>query len=94
MNAKCFEEEWEVNGPTIWMENGTPNPDVLGSFPDEARARLAAQAPKMAKEILFLAGFNYDGTQSMGQCSGCEQSPKHRPNCILVRLLRDAGVLP
>lgn len=73
---------------------------------DEAAcARLAAQAPIMARLLLEMAGSEYyPYCHSCGACVGWMEHPvamkrassiaKHRVNCAIIAVLRAAGVLP
>lgn len=57
-------------------------------------AKLAAQAPKMARRLLkqFREGVMQGGYVL---CPGCGKNPsEHRSDCSLASELRDAGVIP
>jgi hypothetical protein len=95
------EEKWEWAGGAN-IDTGGPDGQAVfaESFVDEdwtkgerqdsrdrcvRRAQLAAQAPAMARVLLMLA--------HQGFCSVCGIQINHRPNCDLLRVLQDAGVL-
>ena len=70
---------------------------------DEARARLAAQAPAMARLLLAMQwSAKGDGLYERPicpVCGGAKDAPQkgaagHAPDCELVAVLRAAGVMP
>lgn len=115
---KPHEEEWSVDVTKVNLQFSDRRP--FASFgPDidmersrgaqEARARLVAQAPAMARQLFK---HQYGGLDDCGYptCPECDQldpqyigqgiDPKdayrcgHKPDCELARVLRDAGVIP
>lgn len=63
---------------------------------DYARARLAAQAPAMARLLLKLEWSNANAQDGATECPDCGNGPVegHSKTCDLATVLRDAGVLP
>lgn len=79
---KPWEETWEFGahgGPVIWLRPGGREGPV-GTIHDEARGKLAGQAPAMARLLLTLRVLH-------GPTAGL-------PDSRLDEVLRAAGVLP
>ena len=105
---KPWEETWEATergrvqlagGGEILTSSATDGP------PDLERAKLAAAAPNMARLLRDL-GCQWDGSWASWFCRCCERSAEgrteedgppasfpHAENCLLVAVLRKAGVL-
>lgn len=84
------EETWDVGtygGLFVWSNVEDRNGSVpVGQFYAEARARLAAQAPAMAR--LLLEALEARDHGSNGTRQGC-------PTCEpILAVLKEAGVLP
>lgn len=58
---------------------------------DRDRARLAAQAPAMARLLIDLQDVDYDAGRGCGSCY--HPSPGHNGSCALIAVLRAAGVV-
>lgn len=86
----------------------TTGPDGFrGTFDEPEHARLAAQAPAMARLLLSLGAMDVYDTDARGrpvhmdryQCSWCEgegdsvDTVPHLHDCTLIATLRAAGVL-
>ncbi len=66
---------------------------LSGEDDDIERAKLAAQAPAMARLLLKIE-WNGGAQGDSGMCPSCFQFPtKHAPDCELATVLRAAGVL-
>lgn len=81
---KPHEEEWELNdygGLIIWVNGEPGNSTLVATFHDEARAKLAAQAPAMAKLLLGM----YDPNDPNWTLTPSRDR--------VLAILRDAGVL-
>ncbi|MBA2684753.1 MAG: hypothetical protein H0U66_09705 [Gemmatimonadaceae bacterium] len=62
---------------------------------DEARARLAAQAPAMARLLLArVDNSDADLDNADYYCAWCDRGGSYKPDCALVDVLRAAGALP
>jgi hypothetical protein len=92
---KVWEEEWKHFEGNLEHRNGihvasfTPRNDEPESV-RLARARLAAQAPAMAREFLRIM-------EQDAECPSCNRyipDEAHRRSCLLAAILRDAGVIP
>lgn len=107
---KPHEETWEALAFSVECKNSLGQNVAWARFDfdpatiweSEARAKLAAQAPAMARLLLeLLKGVSgqmesewcpvcYAGIPGMGKL----ERKGHKPDCALVSVLRDAGVIP
>lgn len=99
---KPYEETWD------WAERGGDDPlrgaaRLYSDNHDEEwattwgkasrdRAKLAAQAPAMARLLVKLARIDFDAGEGCGSCFAGDAD--HSPSCELASVLRAAGVLP
>lgn len=97
---KPHEETWDIviqgDGGFSVFKVGGENEDDIGFFhgytpESSARAKLAAQAPAMAR--LLLKATVKPGGDEWG-CLGCGtwEEGEHTEDCKLLAILRDAGV--
>ena len=93
---KPYEETWVRSGAAL---DTTPGCDAVADFAngfggprpgDVPRAKLAAQAPAMARMLLSLHRQIGDGEVT---CVHCCRWEGHANDCALVAILRAAGVL-
>lgn len=104
--TKPFEETWRAIGGTLEgalvppHEGGFPTFAEVGGEPDNpyGRARLAAQAPAMARLLLEI---QWAPSESLPEgvrhfCPACAQRREegHAADCELLGVLRAAGALP
>ncbi len=102
--TKLHEETWsanEVAGDHIEIVVAETGERMAITFHDPDRARLAAQAPAMARLLFAIewAGQNQYGQRQCPSCHGDEweeDEPRtgHMEDCELATVLRAAGVLP
>jgi len=103
---KPHEEEWEADGAGVYE---VQSQDIVGGGSDDhrhteaspPRARLAAQAPAMARLLLRLqwSGRNQCDEPQCPSCHGAEwqhgwPQTGHEEHCELAAVLRAAGVRP
>lgn len=95
-----YEEDWTADGDALDREGGSRLGflDSGGDYDERAaRARLAAQAPAMARMLLEHQWVSQEGDRGYlaPACPQCEeyQSNGHRSDCALVAVLRAAGVI-
>lgn len=90
---KPWEETWAVVETVVsrddgqWLARFSPSPGVSPDF-EAARARMAAQAPEMARMLLRLQHAPENG----GACAWCGCMDCY-PDCELGAVLRAAGVV-
>lgn len=91
---KPHEETWSANVKGMAMicnEDGHGQGVFMFDKDDRARARLAAQAPAMARLLLRV----YQRGESTSGCPVCKAIfSAHTLDCDVVAVLRAAGVLP
>ncbi len=93
---KPHEETWSanVNGAAmVCNEDGHGQGVFMFDKDDHARARLAAQAPAMAR-LLLEGQWNCEERGDLCQHCGRLKREGHAPDCDLAVVLRAAGVLP
>lgn len=81
-----------------YVLRGTHAAGVPGYEVADARAKLAAQAPAMARLLRDLEwtgslGQGSFGCTLCGVCADWNRDPEHREDCALAAVLRAAGVL-
>jgi hypothetical protein len=86
-NMKPHEETWK-KGALSPTDIETSDGSMVADFFDEARAKLAAQAPAMAR-LWLRHQFADDGL-----CPDCLGEGKHQVACEIPTALRAAGVIP
>ena len=114
ISTKVWMETWDADGCVVDIkDNGRVSHDVAVILPDDdahtgyARAKLAIQAPKMAR-LLLMALETGNQTYEESTCSFCggpwdsrsilvgsdpSENFKHTNDCDLVQTLREAGVI-
>jgi hypothetical protein len=96
---KPHDETWRAEGTVLWDGDR-----VIADGPwSDDEARLAAQAPAMARLWLEFQWSGRDGAQAVCPiCCAYAPDPEptmfptgeHSDSCALARVLREAGVLP
>lgn len=96
--SKAWEEEWEASDRCVIINNGKAF--ATPTFPSQEHAKLAAQAPAMARLLLEYEWHQGSADSEMserryGLCPECWQSrgEGHSTKCELAQVLRAAGVL-
>lgn len=95
---KVLDETWELTRTDVenvgdWVlsmfTDDEDAPEFIADFPveEEARARLAAAAPEMARLLVELERYEC----GQGKCGICRVRG-HEPDCRLIAVLRKAGV--
>ncbi len=99
---KPHEDTWTTNANAeIRIENGT----LIAGYLRPDVARLAAQAPAMARLLLDLHTEGHLTSTGSRECVSCASTwreritgkpyePRHYDSCELATVLRAAGVLP
>lgn len=108
MSTKPWEEAWVANHGSIYIEDI----EIVEVVPDGnrdrriARAKLAAQAPAMAKFIMDLEWFSQDTDEGSlpSRCTSCEVYADwdhitrktrgvHKPDCEWLKLMKATGIV-